>query len=100
MPEDAGPGLYNGSIDISTEEERLMEIPISVNVAAPLSVNGGVANRTGLLSGNGWDYYYLETTSGSAEFQATLSWQGQANLDLFLLSPTSEYYAGDPSNGS
>ena len=61
VPEDAGPGLYNGSIDISTEEERLMEIPISVNVAAPLSVNGGVANRTGLLSGNGWDYYYLET---------------------------------------
>ena len=100
VPEDAGPGLYNGSIDISTEEERLMEIPISVNVAAPLSVNGGVANRTGLLSGNGWDYYYLETTAGSAEFQATLSWQGQANLDLFLLSPTSEYYAGDQSNGS
>ncbi|MDD1737100.1 MAG: S8 family serine peptidase, partial [Methanothrix sp.] len=100
VPEDARPGLYNGSIDISTEEERLMEIPISVNVAAPLSVNGGVANKTGLLSGNGWDYYYLETSSGSAEFQATLSWQGQSNLDLFLLSPTSEYYAGDPSNGS
>ena len=100
VPEDALPGLYNGSIRISSGREALMEIPVSVDVAAPLPLTNGTANITGAVVGNGWDYYYLESGAGSAEFQASLEWQGQANLDLFLLSPTSEYYAADASNAS
>lgn len=100
VPEDALPGLYNGSIRISSGREVLMEIPVSVEVAAPLHLSSGAANISGALEGNGWDYYYLETEAGSAEFQAELKWQGEANLDLFLLSPTSEYYVGAASNGS
>lgn len=77
-----------------------MEIPVSVDVAAPLHLSSGTANISGAIVGNGWDYYYLETEAGSAEFQAKLKWQGESNLDLFLLSPTSEYYVGAASNGS
>jgi subtilisin family serine protease len=100
VPEDALPGLYSGSIRISSGRQVLMEIPVSVDVAAPLHLYSGTANISGAVVGNGWDYYYLETEAGSAEFQAKLNWQGEANLDLFLLSPTSEYYVGAPSNGS
>ena len=100
VPEDALPGLYNSSIRISSGREVLMEIPVSVNVAAALLLSNGTANMTGALSGNGWDYYYLETAAGLSEFQASLGWQGQSNMDLFLLSPTSEYYAGHDSNST
>ena len=100
VPEDALPGLYSGSISISSGRQVLMEIPVSVDVAEPLHLYSGRANISGAVVGNGWDYYYLETEAGSAEFQAKLNWQGEANLDLFLLSPTSEYYVGAPSNGS
>nr|MBP7071194.1 S8 family serine peptidase [Methanothrix sp.] len=100
VPEDALPGLYNGSIRVSSGRENLMEIPVSVDVAEPLHLSSGTANISGAVVGNGWDYYYLETEAGSAEFQAKLKWQGEANLDLFLLSPTSEYYVGAASNGS
>ncbi len=100
VPEDAHPGKYNGSIRISSGREVLMEIPVSVEVAAPLHLYSGTANISGAIVGNGWDYYYLETEAGSSEFQAKLNWQGEANLDLFLLSPTSEYYVGAASNGS
>lgn len=99
VPEDALPGSYNGSIEISDENESLLEIPISVNVAEPLEIYEGLGNKTGKLSGNGWDYYYLEMTPGIAEFQASIGWQEDANIDLFLLSPTSEYYAGE-ANGA
>jgi hypothetical protein len=100
VPEDALPGLYSGSISISSGRQVLMEIPVSVDVAEPLHLYSGRANISGAVVGNGWDYYYLETEAGSAEFQAKLNWQGEANLDLFLLSPTSEYYVGAASNGS
>ena len=100
VPEDALPGLYSGSIKISSGREALMEIPVSVDVAAPLHLSSGTANISGAIVGNGWDYYYLETEAGSAEFQAKLKWQGESNLDLFLLSPTSEYYAGHDSNST
>ena len=95
VPQDALPGLYNGTIEISTENENLLQIPISVNVAMPLNISQGVANKTGSLIGNEWHYYYQEMMPGTTEFEASLKWQQDTNLDLFLLSPTSEYYAGE-----
>ena len=96
VPEDAMPGPYSGKIEISDEDKGiLIEIPINVTVAGPLEISMGLGNRTGKLSGNGWDYYYLEMMPGISEFQASIDWQEDANLDLFLLSPTSEYYEGE-----
>jgi len=95
VPQDTLPGLYNGTIDISKENENLLQIPISVNVAMPLNISQGVANKTGSLIGNEWHYYYQEMMPGTTEFEASLKWQQDTNLDLFLLSPTSEYYTGE-----
>lgn len=99
VPQDALPGLYNGTIEISgedeNEKENLLEIPISVNVASLLEIFQGAGNETGSLKVNEWNYYYLEMTPGTTEFEASLDWQQEASLDLFLLSPTSEYYTGD-----
>ena len=39
--------------------------------------------------GNEWHYYYQEMMPGTTEFEASLKWQQDTNLDLFLLSPTS-----------
>ena len=36
VPQDTLPGLYNGTIEISKENENLLQIPISVNVASLL----------------------------------------------------------------
>jgi subtilisin family serine protease len=95
VPEDTLPGLYSGTIDISKENENLLQIPINVNVAVPLNISRGVANKTGSLIGNEWHYYYLEMMPGTTEFEASLTWPQDTNLDLFLLSPTSEYYTSD-----
>jgi len=95
VPQDTLPGLYNGTIDITKENENLLRIPISVNVAMPLNISHGMGNKTGSLKGSEWHYYYLEMIPGTTEFEATLKWQQDANLDLFLLSPTSEYYTGE-----
>ena len=37
-------------------------------------------------------------TPGTTEFEASLEWQQDTNLDLFLLSPTSEYYTGNKTS--
>ncbi len=95
VPQDALPGIYNGTIEITKEDENLLRIPISVNVAMPLNISRGVGNIAGSLNGSEWHYYYLVMMPGTTEFEATLNWQQDANLDLFLLSPTSEYYTGE-----
>jgi serine protease AprX len=99
VPDDALPGVYNGSIEISGEGKSLLEIPVSVRVAEPLNISGGVVEAAGRLQGNEWDYYYLDVNPGDRELYASLDWQGEAKLDLFLLSPTSEYYSGDGAEG-
>ncbi len=97
LPQDTLPGRYNGSIEITNGNENLLHIPISVDVAMPLNISQGVGNRTGLLNGSEWHYYYLEMKPGTTEFEASLKWKQDngTNLDLFLLSPTSEYYTGE-----
>ncbi|MDQ1262524.1 MAG: hypothetical protein QG575_1705, partial [Euryarchaeota archaeon] len=99
VPQDTLPGLYNGTIEIANENENLLSIPINVNVAMPLNITRGVANSTGSLIGNEWHYYYLDMKPGTTEFEASLKWQQDTNLDLFLLSPTSEYYTGEKISG-
>ena len=98
VPQDTLPGLYNGTIEISKENENLLQIPISVNVASLLDISRGVGNKTGSLKGSEWHYYYLQMTPGTTEFEASLAWQQDTNLDLFLLSPTSEYYTGEKTS--
>ncbi|MDQ1262104.1 MAG: hypothetical protein QG575_1285 [Euryarchaeota archaeon] len=98
VPQDSPPGLYNGTIEIANGNENLLHIPISVNVAMPLNISRGVGNRTGSLNGSEWHYYYLEMNPGTTEFEASLKWQQDTNLDLFLLSPTSEYYTGEKTS--
>ena len=98
VPQDTLPGLYNGTIEITKENENLLQIPISVNVASLLDISRGVGNKTGSLKGSEWHYYYLEMTPGTTEFEASLEWQQDTNLDLFLLSPTSEYYTGEKTS--
>ncbi len=99
VPQDTLPGPYNGSIEIANDNEFLLSIPISVNVARPLNISRGVANSTGSLNASEWHYYYLEMMPGTTEFEASLKWQQDTNLDLFLLSPTSEYYTGEMITG-
>ena len=98
VPQDTLPGLYNGTIEITKEDENLLQIPISVNVASLLDISRGMGNKTGSLKGSEWHYYYLEMTPGTTEFEASLEWQQDTNLDLFLLSPTSEYYTGNQAS--
>jgi len=99
VPQDTAPGLYNGSIEIANENMNLLQIPISVNVAVPLNISRGMANSSGSLNWSQWHYYYLEMKPGTTEFEASLKWQQDTNLDLFLLSPTSEYYTGEMNAG-
>jgi serine protease AprX len=95
VPQDTTPGIHNGTIEIADGSEKLLDIPISVNVALPLNISQGEANITGSLNGSQWRYYYLVINPGTTEFEAALGWQQDTKLDLFLLSPTSEYYTGE-----
>jgi len=126
VPEDADPGDYSGSIDITDSGKSILEIPVSLTVAEPLSISNGIGMSSGSLAGNQWDYYYLDMPVGARGIEARLEWSSKADeieanltennltasnstsistgsstsLDLFLISPTSEYYAGGPEGGS
>ncbi len=98
VPKDTAPGNYNGSINVAASGKTILKIPISVTVAEPFNISNGLGNQTGTLKGNEWDYYYLDIPTGTTELKTSLGWIQDSNLDLFLLSPTSEYYAGVQSS--
>ncbi|NPV62045.1 MAG: S8 family peptidase [Methanotrichaceae archaeon] len=96
VPEDALPGTHNGSIIISEKGRSIFTIPVSVEVAEPLAISRGRGSATDMLADSQWHYYYLDVPVGTSELRSVLSAKGtSASLDLFLLSPTSEYYAGE-----
>jgi serine protease AprX len=127
VPEDTDPGDYSGSLDITDSGETVLEIPVSLTVAEPLSISQGMGGNSGSLTGNQWDYYYLDLPVGSRGIEVRLDWNSESDsidadrtdsnstafsstnasstdlgssLDLFLISPTSEYYAGGPEGSS
>jgi serine protease AprX len=122
VPEDTDPGDYSGSLDITDSGETVLEIPVSLTVAEPLSISQGMGGNSGSLTENQWDYYYLDLPVGSRGIEVRLDWNSKSDsvdadrtdsnstassstdlgssLDLFLISPTSEYYAGGPEGSS
>ena len=117
VPENADPGEYSGSIDITDSGKAVLSIPVGLTVATPLNISRGQGTSSGSLTGNQWDYYYLDMPLGAKGIEARLDWgrnsrstnsnstgsnstAANTSLDLFLLSPTSEYYAAGPEGGS
>lgn len=94
VPEGTAPGVYTGSIEILEKESSIFTLPVTVEVAKPISVDKGVGRQESALQGSDWDYYYLDVPLGTSEINTRLGWNGNASLHLFLLSPTSEYYTG------
>ncbi|HUI39534.1 MAG TPA: S8 family serine peptidase [Methanothrix sp.] len=97
VPEGTAPGVYSGSIRISEGEKDILNIPVSAEVAAPINITKGTASAEGTLKGSEWRYYYLDVPLGTNDLDASLMWNETSSLDLFLLAPTSEYYAGEPT---
>ncbi len=97
VPNTTLPGEYKGQIEIAEGDEMLSSIPITVVIAEPINIKKGRAVKADLLQDSNWDYYYLDVPLGTSEISSSLDWRGaaSADLDLFLLSPTSEYYAGE-----
>lgn len=98
VPEGTAPGVYNGSIEVSEGKKKVLTIPVSAEVAALLNITEGTASAKGILRGSEWRYYYLEVPLGTDELDASLMWNETSSIDLFLLAPTSEYYAGEPAD--
>ncbi|NMC09443.1 MAG: S8 family peptidase [Methanothrix sp.] len=96
VPNGTLPGIYSGSLDVTESGKSILSIPVHLTVAEPLEISKGLGSRTGTLSGNQWDYYYLDVPKGAGVIKAELKWNVNSSLDLFLLSPTSEYYSGTP----
>lgn len=94
VPEEAAYGVYTGSIEITEQGKSIFTLPITVEVAEPIIIDRGQGHQESALQGSEWDYYYLDVPLGTSEIDTKLSWKGNASLNLFLLSPTSEYYSG------
>ncbi len=94
VPEEAASGMYTGSIEIMEQGKSIFTLPITVEVAEPIIIDRGQGHQESALRGSEWDYYYLDVPLGTSEIDTKLSWKGNASLNLFLLSPTSEYYSG------
>ncbi len=94
VPNGTTPGIYNGSIDILDDGKMLTSIPVSVNIAGPIVVQRGSGSAAGSIKGSDWRYFYLDVPLGTSDLKAKLSWKSTSTIDLFLLSPTSEYYSG------
>jgi subtilisin family serine protease len=99
VPNGTSPGIYCGSIDILEGDKKLISIPITVNVAAPIEIAKGMGLADDSINGSDWRYYYLDIPGGTSDLKATLRWKSSSNIDLFLLAPTSEYYSGN-QNGN
>lgn len=95
VPEGTAPGVYSGSIDILEQGKSIFTLPVTVEVAEPISIDRGQGHQDSALQGSEWDYYYMDVPLGTSEIDTRLGWKGNADLRLFLLSPTSEYYSGD-----
>lgn len=96
VPNGTLPGIYGGSLDITDRGKSILSIPVNLTVAEPLNISKGIGSSANTLSGNQWDYYYLDVPVGTDVIKAELKWNVNSSLDLFLLSPTSEYYSGTP----
>ena len=92
VPDGAEAGRYDGSIDISENGTAIFSIPVTVEVAEEMPIREGRGSIAGSLEKGEWNYYYVEVPVSSDELKCTLRWEGEAGLDLFLLSPTSEYH--------
>ena len=98
VPKGVSPGVYSGSIDVTGSGKEILSIPVTVAVAEPINISKGFGSRGGILNQGQWGYYYLDVPTGTSGIKANLSWsvksRQNSSPDLFLLSPTSEYYVG------
>ncbi|HII06235.1 MAG TPA: S8 family serine peptidase, partial [Methanotrichaceae archaeon] len=99
IPEDALPGRYDGFIDISENGSRIFSLPLTVEVAESIEMDTGRGSVPGSLVKGEWDYYYVDVPTSTDELKCSLRWEGEPDLDLFLLSPTSEYYPAGQDEG-
>jgi subtilisin family serine protease len=95
VPNGTKPGEYSGWIEIAEGNKILSSIPVATLIAEPINIEMGRAVREDRLQDAKWHYYYLDVPLGTSELASKLGWRQNADLDLFLLSPTSEYYAGE-----
>ncbi len=100
VPEDAAPGRYTGSIDVAENGSVIFSVPLTVEVAEPMEMTDGRGSAPGTLVKGEWDYRYVDVPTSTDELKCTLSWEGESDLDLFLLSPTSEYHPAVQDNDS
>lgn len=97
VPNGTRAGEYNGSIEIAEGKQIISTVPVTALIAEPIKIQKGRAVKANSLNGIKWQYYYMDVPLGTSELMSRLSWKQNADLDLFLLSPTSEYYAGERS---
>ncbi|UEC41800.1 MAG: Peptidase families S8 and S53 protein [Methanothrix sp.] len=99
VPHGAESGRYEGSIDISENGTAIFSIPVTIDVAEAIEMVTGRGSVAGTIGRGGWDYYYVSVPVSTDELKSTLRWGGDCDLDLFLLSPTSEYYPAGRGEG-
>ncbi|MCJ7445598.1 MAG: S8 family serine peptidase [Methanotrichaceae archaeon] len=95
VPNGTLPGIYRGSIDIKNKGKIIFTIPVTVQVAEPIEIAKGQAIIRSILQNNQWHYYYLGVPLGTSDLQISLTCFNKSVPDLFLLSPTSEYFTGE-----
>jgi len=99
VPEDAEPGRYEGSIEISENGTEIFSVPLTVELAESMEMIEGRGSAPGSLVKGEWDYRYVDVPTSTDELKCSLSWEDESDLDLFLLSPTSEYYPAGQDEG-
>lgn len=86
VPEGADPGDYSGSLDITDSGKTLLNIPVNLTVAEPLPLSQGRGLDSGSLTGNQWDYYYLDLPVGAGGIEARLDWSfGADSIDADMI---------------
>lgn len=95
VPNGTEPGLYEGAIEISEKNRVIFSLPVQVEVASSLAIIMGSGSVADLIGRSQWKYYYFDVPLGAESIQCSLAWKKEnpdGDLDLFVLSPTSEYH--------
>lgn len=87
-PTDAKPAVYGATLVVSNDTAGTLRIPVAITI--PLVGDGVIQGKADNDQFYGDWIYYMVTAHNGTSINATLSWSGGDDLDLYLFAPNGE----------
>jgi hypothetical protein len=89
VPDGATSGMYTGNVTISGDEGTVLSVPVTVNIAQSVAINGGMGVFNGSLDDCEWEYFYFDVPASTERLEVALK-DYAGDSDLILFTPRHE----------